>query len=680
MDASDLQYYKLVHSAKKIFTKDDSKKQVQKNTNQKTLLQTIQDKILSIKKRNNKLEVFKKKNKIDLELAQQNDSFKQYKNGLKKCKSSNITRCNKQYKKFFNVCDQNQCDSPIKDYINITKNSFYHYVLDMNTKNVNEPNVESSDLEKSKYRIRNYLEKDNSGEFENYVHMFMSIIFTDYQSLFVDCTYPSNQNVNEKLKKLVSLLIASKHWSYRYISHFNPLNTLKWFHQMLMYERHVDVDKSQMFLFITECLIQYYERYFVLNKGSFCHTSIAQVIIDICWLSFSENERTDNLSTWFNKISNNEWQFIATEYYKSFIDFVSSIWNPNDQSYKKSIIKYKQSIIVVMDIIRLKGISFYIYEQYVRLSEKLSKIFQQSVQQNENQSDLSYCIFGNVLNDRNIFQEYENECQLVSILMARNTTNFLFLCLDKDDSNEYTQPNQIVKRNVIPSLIKLKPKVKSNTSKTQTHASVKSEIEKPKVKFNTDKIQTYESIKSDIEKPKERIRKYTSEQLKPMIITSDGDTFPNEPQTDTPTLNELPLQEEEEEEEMTDEELIESVKKLHNEPKYEIPPQEEIEEMIDAPDDGLDDIYFTEEEEFSDDMFDIITKDPESQALLFDLDAKFRDMMYNMEEQKKSDAEQIQEWIREDEIKKAKKEKEAKEAKEAEIEAKKKEQNENKDK
>lgn len=427
-------YNKLKNFAIRTFTNKNSSIQ------NKDIQQIIQHKLNEIKKRTNK---FNSKHEFYVHEFMQtvneliDGSPEQYRKlQVKECKDPKLD-CNKQYRNSFLICSNQKCDNTTNKYIEAARTLLHYVLFDIDgTKHQKQTkiNENSPEVDKIKFLIKDELKRDETGEFENYIYMVLSIVFTDYQSQFMNYSYftKDENNSQKHLVDLGTLVLQSMHWNYRYISHYNPLNHLKRFHSTLLSRQYKNTDEVQMKIFLTEYLIQHYEKYFSLNRGTFCDRNILDIIIEMCSLFFSENNRKDNLSKMFFKMSEGNWEKVAIQFHNEFLLFIGATWNQNDPILKQSIVKYSETVLMIIDVIHLSGASVAFYEIYASLHQSITNMFYEINKNGIKNVKFEDCILKHL--DQKIKKStvstFEQDCNSLGIMLTRNQTNSMFYALN----------------------------------------------------------------------------------------------------------------------------------------------------------------------------------------------------------------------------------------------------------
>jgi len=391
--------------------------------------------------------------------------FKEVVDESKECKKKGENECNIQYRQKIGICDTGDCDPNqyTKNLVN-ARNVVYDTMFGIENKKFNMIKLNPNDKLSNQllHAVRSELSKDTSGEFENYVYMVLSIIFTDYQSSFVDyITQVDKDNTSMgKLEDLVVHILDSKHWNYRFLTHYNQTDKLIEFHSFLTKQ---NTTESKCYVFLTEYILRYYEQYFKNNKTDFCHISLIRIIIDASLYLFSgiapnlinkENEdySNDPIAEYLFELSKGEWEYIASEYYNYFTLFVAQKWDVKNKNLVNSKWKNFKIIPVLIDITKESASSYTFYKCFAELSETIKTLFKelkQNIQKEDEPEDVQYtnelCIVGGKkikYHDEN----YDNVvCHHLSILMNRNSTNSIFYALNALELKEDEEVEEVEK-------------------------------------------------------------------------------------------------------------------------------------------------------------------------------------------------------------------------------------------
>ena len=373
--------------------------------------------------------------------------------------------CNKKYRKNFQICNDNKCVPEKYDELqqkvwSVTYSELFGLMLD-GTINLQTESTYKQELFKM-------LKTDKYGEFENYIYMVLSIIFTDYQSHFVNYVVQVEENdtSNKLLEDLIVDVLQSKHWNYRFLSHYDQTKQLMDFHSFLI---QFNTEQTRVYVYLTEYMLRYYQRYFQLNKTNFCNIAMIKIIIDGSFYLFRDDrKRMDNdIASKMVKLSKGEWEFIASSYYDHFTNFVSQNWNEKSKNLLDSKWKYHKIIPIIVDIIKDSASSFEFYKSYSEFSEATKQSFKK-IKNTDNPVEYKYnnCVIGGFPINY-IEKEYTNSvCELLGLLMTRNSTNSIFYSL-----------NNLVLKMVLK---KKKKEMKKSTKPIDQSTSYYNDIDKDK--------------------------------------------------------------------------------------------------------------------------------------------------------------------------------------------------------
>lgn len=355
-------------------------------------------------------------------------SFKNY-NSPPSC-SSHDNSCNKAYMKYYGVCSHGQCKQEYNEMIKSCRNVMYRELFGIQKNgsvNLGEPNTV---LQRLRECLMNELKNsEDQCEFENYIYMVLSIIFTDHQSMIVDYI-TSDENQNEKLSDLTFKILNSNHWNHRYLSHYNPSHFLMLFENYLKQTINTPNDSFQnAHIILTQSLIEHYTMYYSNQNQpfSFCPVSLTQTVIEMCYSLFSGvDSRYDKWSMSVQK----QWEYICSNYYNQFISFLNSIWDQNDSNLKMNKTKYHRCIMYIVDIIKESKNNLLFYTLFSRLNKKISSTFSELVL-----GKITYqkegCMIGKIVVPYKDSGYNELICDYVSILMNRTSTNCIFFLLNR---------------------------------------------------------------------------------------------------------------------------------------------------------------------------------------------------------------------------------------------------------